>query len=142
MTNNIPSGLTYTQEIIVDESLIVPQVSTKFTGFADMPPVFATAYMLGFVEWTCVEALHPYLEPQQRTVGIHVNLNHNAATPVGMKVTAEVTLTHIEGKKLTFAVICRDEVDVICEGTHERFIIDHEKFLTRVQAKSAVTNEP
>ena len=140
MTLNIPSKLTYSQKIRVDDGLTVPQVSSQFTGFADMPSVFATAYLIGFVEWTCIEALRPHLSPEQRTVGTHVNLSHSAATPVGMNVIAEVTLTHIEGRKLTFTVVCRDEVDVICEGTHERFIIDHEKFMSRVQSKSTATN--
>jgi fluoroacetyl-CoA thioesterase len=138
MTIAIPAHLTYTQELMIDSSLTVPQISDKFTGFSDMPQVFATAYLVGFVEWTCVEALAPYLDPQQKTVGTSVNLSHSAATPIGMKVTAEVTLRQIEGKKLSFTVICRDEVDVICEGTHERFIIDHEKFMTRVQSKCTI----
>jgi fluoroacetyl-CoA thioesterase len=119
----------------VTDSLTVPSVSAAFTGFADMPPVFATAYLVGFVEWTCIEALRPYLLPQQRTVGTHVNISHCAATPVGMKVTSEVELVSVEGKRLLFKVLCRDEKDVICEGQHERFVVDLEKFKSRVASK-------
>lgn len=131
----IPLGLRHSQTLRVDDSLTVPAVSAAFTGFSDMPPVFATAYMVGFVEWTCIEALRPYLAPSQRTVGTHVNLSHSAATPVGMQVTAEVELIEVEGKRLTFKVLCRDEVDVICEGRHERFIVEAQQFIRRVTSK-------
>lgn len=131
----IPLGLRHSQTLRVDDSLTVPAVSAAFTGFSDMPPVFATAYMVGFVEWTCIEALRPYLAPSQRTVGTHVNLSHSAATPVGMQVTAEVELVEVEGKRLTFKVLCRDEVEVICEGRHERFIVEAQQFIRRVTSK-------
>jgi fluoroacetyl-CoA thioesterase len=125
------------QTLRVDESLIVPAVSEHFTGFADMPPVFASAFMVGFIEWACIEAIRPHLEPGEHTVGTHVNVSHTAATPVGMNVTAFVELTAVEGRKLTFRVICRDEAGNIGEGTHERAIINPEKFMSRVNAKKA-----
>lgn len=134
---SLSTGLTFSRSLIVDESLSVPQVSPAFACFAEMPPVFATAYLVGFVEWTCIEALQPYLTPEQQTVGIQVNLSHSAATPVGMQVTAEVELVEIADKKLRFKVICRDELDVICEGTHERFIVDKNRFMERLARKQA-----
>lgn len=132
---HLKPGLQYIQTITVDEHLTVPAVANAFTGFADMPPVFATALLVGFVEWTCIEALRPFLEPGERTVGIYVDLSHTAATPIGMKVTAEVTLTAIEDRNLEFKVVCRDEVDLICEGHHKRFVIDLDKFMKRVRKK-------
>src|SRR5262245_16660732 len=107
-------GLSHALTIPVEERLTVPAVSASFTGFADMPPVFATALLVGFVEWTCIEALRPHLAAGQRTVGTHVNLSHCAATPVGLNVTAAVELVEVEGKKLTFKVVCRDDIEVIC----------------------------
>ena len=130
-----PLGLRGEQTIVVGDGLTVPSVAPAFTGFADMPPVFATAYMVGFVEWTCVEALRPYLGAHQRTVGTHVDMSHAAATPVGMRVSATVELVSVEGRKLRFKVECRDEVDVIGSGFHERAIIDFDKFMQRVQRK-------
>jgi len=100
-----------------------------------MPPVFATAFLVGFVEWACIEALRPYLKESQRTVGIHVDLSHAAATPVGMTVTADVELVAIEGLKLRFRAVCRDDVEIICEGFHERYIIDKDRFMTRLAKK-------
>lgn len=128
-------GLRHESSIVVEEGLTVPSISRAFKGFADMPPVFATAFLIGFVEWTCVEALRPFLTPDQRTVGIHVDLSHVAATPIGMRVFATVELTAIEGRKLRFKVICRDEAEIICEGSHDRFIIDQSRFLTRLARK-------
>jgi len=128
-------GLRHEQTITVDASLTVPQVSQRYAGFADMPPVFATAFLVGFVEWTCIEALRPHLAPDQRTVGVHVDLSHSAATPVGMKVTAAVELIAVDDRKLRFKVACRDEAEAICAGHHDRFIVDAARFLARMERK-------
>src|ERR1043165_8387548 len=136
LTAKIP-GTQHMQTLRVDESLIVPAVSEHFTGFADMPPVFATAFMGGFIEWACIEAIRPHLEPGEHTVGTHVNVSHMAATPVGMNVTAFVELIAAEGRKLVFRVTCRDDKDIIGEGTHERAVINPEKVMARVNAKKA-----
>jgi fluoroacetyl-CoA thioesterase len=93
--------------------------------------------MVAFVEWTCVEGLRRYLGPSERSVGIHVDMSHSAATPVGMEVTAEVELVEMNGRRLRFKVNCKDEAEVIGQGWHERFIIDERKFLARLQAKTA-----
>ena len=133
--NALEVGLRHENSIVVDEALTVPSVSRAFKGFADMPPVFATAFLVGFVEWTCIEALRPFLSAEQRTVGVHVDLSHSAATPIGMRVTAAVELTAIEGRKLRFKIACCDEAEVICEGTHDRFIIDEARFMARLEKK-------
>lgn len=122
---------------MVDQHLTVPAVSSAFTGFWDMPPVFATAYMVGLIEWACIEALRDHLPSGQHTVGTHVDVSHLAATPAGMFVTADVELIAIEGRKLRFKVACRDEAGLIGEGFHERAIIDQAKFMARVSAKTA-----
>ena len=129
-------GLRHRKTIRVEPGLTVPEVSPAFGEFRDMPPVFATAYMVGFVEATCIEGMKPYLTTGQGSVGIHVDMSHAAATPVGMDVTAEVELVAVEGRRLRFRVECRDEKDVIGTGFHERFVIDVPKFLARVEAKA------
>jgi fluoroacetyl-CoA thioesterase len=138
--NALKVGLRHENAIVVDEALTVPSVSRAFKGFADMPPVFATAFLVGFVEWTCVEALRPFLSAEQRTVGVHVDLSHSAATPIGMRVTAAVELAAIEGRKLRFKVACRDEAEIVCEGTHDRFIIDEARFMARLEKKRGGRN--
>ena len=69
------------------------------------------------------------------SAGTHLDISHDAASPIGMKVWAEAEVTAVEGRKLTFAVSAYDEAGKIGGGTHERFIINPEKFLARVQAK-------
>jgi fluoroacetyl-CoA thioesterase len=136
MKQGLAVGLSHSLSLRIDRSLTVPEVSTSF-DFADMPPVFATAYMVGFIEWTCIEALRPYLEPHERTVGTHVDVSHVAATPVGMTATAEVELVAVEGRKLRFKVKCSDEGGPIGEGFHERAVIDQAKFMQRLSQKVA-----
>jgi fluoroacetyl-CoA thioesterase len=130
-------GLRHSKTITVVPGLTVPHVSPEFGSFSDMPPVFATAFMVGFVEVTCIEALKPHLAAGQRTVGTRVDMSHSAATPVGMTVTAAVELVAIEGKRLRFRVECRDDFETIGSGHHERFIVDAGRFLARVDAKAA-----
>ncbi|MBI3433826.1 MAG: thioesterase family protein [Proteobacteria bacterium] len=129
-------GLRHRLSLRVEERLTVPTMSGAFSGFADMPPVFATAFMVGLIEWTCIEALRPFLAAHERSVGTHVDVSHVAATPVGMTVTAAVELVELRGRTLRFKVACRDDLDLIGEGFHERAIIDHGKFIKRVSSKA------
>lgn len=101
-----------------------------------MPPVFATAMMIAFIEQTCIQGLRPYLGEAQRTVGTHVDVSHVAATPVGMTVTADVELIEIAGKSLLFEVTCHDETGLIGQGIHRRAIVDLERFTQRLGEKS------
>ena len=134
----LKAGMRHAETIVVEERITVSEVVGVFAPGTDMPPVLATAYMIGFVEWTCMRLLEPYLESQHRSLGTQVNLSHKAATPVGMKVTAEVTLESVEGRRLRFSVVCRDEVEVISEGLHERYVVDVERFLKGVERKQAM----
>ena len=74
-----------------------------------MPPVLATARRVALVEATCFDALKPFPKEGQKTVGAHVDLSHVAATPMGMRVTAQVELVAVEGRKLRFKLECQDE---------------------------------
>ena len=135
--DDLKPGLRFTKTLTVIEALAVPAQAAIFDPATAMPPVFATAQMIAFVEWTCVAALAPYLGPDQRTVGTRVEMTHTAATPVGMTVTAEVELVAIEGRALRFKVNCRDQAEPIGDGFHERTIIDHARFMARLARKCA-----
>ena len=135
MRDGLRQGLRHRRSLTVDASLAVPRLPAAFGAFAGMPDVFATAYLVALVEDTCIEALAPYVEGHERTVGTHVDVSHRAATPVGMRVTAEVELTAIEGRRLRFQVECRDEREVIGAGTHERAVVDATRFLAGALAK-------
>jgi fluoroacetyl-CoA thioesterase len=120
----------------VESSHTVPEVEGTWPGFKGMPPVFATAMMIGFIEQTCIQGLRPYLEESQNSVGTHVDVNHVSATPIGMEVTADVELIAMEGRALTFKVTCSDEKGLIGEGLHKRAIIDVERFMKKLSEKS------
>ena len=130
-------GLAHSETITVTDRLIVPEMADFFANFAAMPPVFATAYMVAFVEWTCVRALAPHLLASEHSVGTHVDLSHTAATPVGMKATAAIELISRDGRKLRFKVSCRDQHEEIGAGFHERFVIDQPRFLAKLADKRA-----
>ena len=134
--DDLRAGLKRSATITVGEALAVPASGRLLGETADMPPVFATANMIAFIEWTCVAALAPYLSSDQRTVGTRVDMTHTAATPIGMEVTAEIELVEIDGRRLRFKVNCRDEIEPISEGFHERMIIDHARFMQRLARKT------
>ena len=135
--DNLKVGLRHSETLTVSEALSVPAQARHFDPHTEMPPVFATAQMIAFVEWTCVHALAPYLSDDQRTVGTRVEMTHTAATPIGMKVTADVELVEIRDRTLRFKVACRDEKDPIGDGFHERTIIDHARFMARLARKQS-----
>src|SRR5229473_8144446 len=134
--DELKPGLRHSATIRVTEQLTVPASGRLLGAAAEMPPVFATAQMIAFVEWTCVAALAPYLAPQQRTVGTRVEMTPSAATPIGMQVTAEIELVEIDGRRLRFKVSCHDEAEPIADGFHERTIIDNDRFMARLARKA------
>ncbi|WEX85986.1 thioesterase family protein [Sinorhizobium garamanticum] len=131
----LAAGLRHSERLAVTPFHTVPEVDDAWPGFRDMPPVFATAMMIGFIEQTCIEALRPYLTDEQRTVGTHVDVSHVTPTPVGMSVTAEIELIAVEERSLLFKVSCCDETGLIGEGTHRRAIIDLNRFTRRLADK-------
>lgn len=133
---NLTAGMCHSENLRVEVRHTVPEIDTTWPGFKEMPPVLATAMMIAFIEETCIMGLRPHLALGQGTVGTYVDVNHVAATPVGMTITAEVELIEVEGKSLLFRVSCRDKMGLIGEGTHRRAIIDVAKFNQRVQEKS------
>ena len=106
--------------------------------FQEMPAVLATGFMVGLLEWACIEAIRPHLDwPAEQTLGTHVDFSHEAATPPGLTVTVNVELTHVEGRKLRFRVEATDGIDKISAGIHERYIIDAQRFRSKVAQKAA-----
>ncbi len=91
--------------------------------------VFSTPAMIGLMERTCVELVEPYLDPEEQTVGIHVDVRHMAPTKIGEKVTVTAELLEIKGKKLRYAVSAINDQGVkIGEGMHRRAVINTERF--------------
>ena len=139
MRDSLVVGIRYQHTFKVPTSKTVPALYPEAEEFLVMPEVFATGFLVGFLEWACIKAINPHLDfPEEQTVGTHINVSHEAATPVGLTVTANVELIMIEGRKLTFKVEANDGVDLISRGIHERFIINKEKFNTKLAAKGLV----
>jgi len=137
MKESLRPGLAHQFKFTIPSSKTVPQLYPESEMFREMPEVFATGYMVGLMEWACIEALRPHLDwPREQSLGTHVNFSHLAATPPGMTVTVDVKLESMDGRKLRFAVSAHDGVDKITEGTHERVVIDRARFAARVAEKS------
>ncbi|MBQ9763102.1 MAG: thioesterase family protein [Phascolarctobacterium sp.] len=123
---NLQAGLNGTATTIVSDK------NTAQTMRSGSLPVFATPAMCALMEEAACAALVGCLEPGMGSVGVSLNITHNAPTALNSEVTATAQLTSIEGRKLTFAVVAKDEHGVIGKGTHERFIIDNEKFMDKL----------
>ncbi|HMH53743.1 MAG TPA: thioesterase family protein [Candidatus Acidoferrum sp.] len=122
-------GLKHSQTVAVTEDMTPSHLRS------DAIRVLATPEMVRLVEQTAIQAVQPHLKPGQSSVGTTVNIKHLAGTPEGMKVTINVELTEIDRRRLGFKFEVHDEIEKVGEGTHERFIIDRESRLPRLQQK-------
>ena len=116
-------------------SVKVDETNTAMKVGSGLLPVYSTPSMIALLEMAACNCVADYLEEGTSSVGTLINIKHLAATPIGMKVTATATLTSIEGRKLTFEIEVVDECTVIGSGTHERFIVYSEKFLSKTNEK-------
>ena len=105
-----------------------------------LPPVFATPMMVLFMENAALNAVRPYLEPGETCVGTGVSLKHLAATPVGHRIAAEAEVTKVEGRRIEFKVSARDEAELIGTGTHERMVVNVERFLQKLAMKAKLSS--
>lgn len=97
--------------------------------------VYATPRMLTMMEHTAWASVEPYMDEGMGTVGTHLDVSHVSASPVGAHITVDSELTEVDGRRLVFEVRAYDDAGLIGEGTHERFIIKNEKFMTRTNSK-------
>ena len=138
MKDSLKPGIEHSFVFSIDDSKLVPALFPEADEFSVMPNVFATGYMVGLIEWTCIQAVNPHLDwPAEQTVGIHVDVSHMAATPAGFEVRVDVKLTEVKGKRLVFEVEAHDGQDLITRGRHERFVIDKAKFDAKLAEKQA-----
>ncbi len=99
--------------------------------------VFATPCMLALMEKTACESIEPELEEGWGSVGTEVKIRHLAATPIGMTVRCETELVEVDGRRLVFNVRAYDDAGLIGDGSHERFLVNNEKFQAKADAKGA-----
>lgn len=124
-------GIKGIGEVVVTEELTAMRIGSGLL------PVYATPMMIALMENTAANSVQPYLEEGQGTVGTRVDVSHLAATPLGMTVRVETELTEIDRRRLVFSVHAFDDAGLIGEGTHERFIVNNEKFMLKANSKKA-----
>ncbi len=122
MDLNLKTGMKFEVSKVVTENDTASKFSDKGVD------LFASPVMFGMIEDACLKCVAEELPEGYSTVGTHLESSHEAPTPIGMKVTVEAELIEIEGKKLVFKTLAKDEIDVIGRGTHTRYIIPFEKF--------------
>lgn len=126
---SVTVGLKSRAEVLVNGSNIANAVGSGLV------PVFSTPSMIALMENAAVRAIQGRLEQGESSVGTHMDITHDAPTPVSVKVWAEAEVTAVDGRKVTFSVVAYDEKGPIGKGTHERTIIRVDKFLAKANAK-------
>ena len=125
----LPSGLTGTAELVVGEHHTAPRVGSGRIR------VLATPVMINLIEAAALAAVEQSLPEDHQSLGTHLDVTHIAATPVGMRVRATAEVLKVEGRTVYFRVRAEDERELIGEGTHERVVVNVDRFDQRVQAK-------
>jgi fluoroacetyl-CoA thioesterase len=131
LPDQLKPGLTGTAEIVVGTRDTAPHVGSGKIG------VLATPVMVNLMEAAALQAVERLMPPGHQTVGTRLDVQHFAATPVGLQVRALAELVRVEGRKLFFSIRAEDDCEPIGNGTHERLIINVGRFDERMQRKSA-----
>lgn len=141
MKSTLRPGLTGSLSWIVPVERTVPHLLPESPEFAALPQVLATGYLVGVLEWTCIRALTGHLDEGEATLGVHIDVSHDAPTPPGGTVTVTAELKAVEGRALVFDVEASDEAAVISRGSHRRAVIDLPRFTARLHARSSLTGD-
>ena len=126
---SVTVGLKGRAEAVVNDS------NTAQAACSGALPVFGTPFMCALMEEASWKSIAPHLEEGQSTVGTRLEVSHDSATPVGMKVWAESEITQADGKRIVLKVAAYDEKGLIGQGVHERFIVTDERFLAKAARK-------
>ena len=136
MRPSLRPGLSARLEYLPPPERTVPHLLPEASDFTGMPEVLATGYLVGIVEWACMRAIAAHLDDGEATLGVHVDLSHDAPTPARSTVTVDVNVVAVDGRRLTFAVRAHDEDAQITSGTHRRAVIDTARFAQRLRART------
>ncbi len=136
MKPSLQPGIEYRMTYEVQSDKVVEGLFGESETLRQMPRVFATGFLVGLLEWACVEAIKPHLDwPAEQSVGTRVEVTHEAPTPPGMEVLVTVEVLAVQGRRISFQVEAHDGIDTIGRGTHERVVIDAESFGERAAQK-------
>jgi fluoroacetyl-CoA thioesterase len=136
MKDTLKPGATAQFSFRIPAEKTVPHLYPEASEFREMPTVFATGFMVGLMEWTCLKVLAPHLGEGEGSLGVHIDVSHIAATVPGQTVTVDAECTKVEGRRVWFKVRAHDGIDLIGEGRHDRFVVAWDKFNARVAAKA------
>lgn len=138
MKESLRPGMEHQLTYQVPASKTVPALYPESAEFQAMPDVLATGFLVGLLEWACIELVNPHLDwPVEQTVGTHIDVSHLAATPPGLTVTVTAHLVQVDRRRLAFEVHAHDSVDLISSGTHQRAVIDAVGFSSSARAKGS-----
>ena len=119
----------------VTEDKTVPALYPEAPDFQEIPPVFASGFMIGLMEWCCINALKPVLEDGEGSLGILVCSSHEAPTPVGGTVTVTATVSRIDGPKFYWTIVAHDDLHLIGKGEIGRAVVEWDTFNQRLERK-------
>ncbi len=136
MKASLKPGIKYQHKFLLPPTKTVPALYPEAEEFLAMPEVFATGFLVGFLEWACIKCINPHIDwPAEQTLGTHIDVTHQAATPPGLEITADVELIEVDGRRLVFNVEAHDGIELISKGRHERFVVNREKFEAKLVEK-------
>ncbi|PZF83975.1 thioesterase family protein [Micromonospora deserti] len=135
MNASLRPGLAARLDYVVPDERTVPYLLPESEHFAALPTVLATGYLVAIVEWACMRAIDGHLQVGEQTLGVHIDLSHQAPTPPGSTLTVHAELSAVEGRQLTFTVHAHDDAATICRGIHRRAVINTERFNARIRAR-------
>ena len=138
MKDSLEPGLRAAFSYKVPAEKTVPHLYPEAEEFQFMPKVFATGFMVGLMEWTCMKVIEDHLDAGEGSLGVHVDVSHVAATVPGQTVTVDAECTLVKGRRIAFHVKAHDGIDVIGEGRHERVVIPWDQFEKVVNKKAKV----
>ena len=141
MKPTLKPGLKHSFSYTVTQEKSVPHLYREAPELQEMPEVFATGFMVGLMEWTCVQLLKPHLDEGEGSLGTHIDVAHKSATPPGFTVTVVAECVEVSGPRARFTIVAHDGVDEIGAGTHERFIVSWDRFNRGVAAKTAKAHD-
>ena len=128
MRSTLEPGTSRTERITIDRDRTIGFLGEEMR-------LYSTPSMVRDVEYTCLRLIEDHLDEGESSVGIHVAIDHLAATPLGQWVEVEVTVSEVDGRKVTLLANVHDAVEQVGRGRHVRFVIDVEKHRTRLQKK-------
>ncbi|UVW28828.1 thioesterase family protein [Massilia sp. H6] len=138
MSPHLQPGLLFEWSYTVPERACVPQLYHDTPFCQAMPDVLATGFLVGMMELACLHGMMPYVDwPREQSLGTMVSFQHLAPTLPGMTLVIRGEVLEVDGRRVRFRVEAWDDLEKVCEGTHERCLIDPDRFADKMARKTA-----